>query len=235
MTPPRIGELEPAVIAQGDQGYNRRMLGEVLTAVATPFAADGSVELERFRALCRHLVENGSDGVVVTGTTGEAPTLSDDERFALYEVAAGRDRLDAHGRRRNGDVRHRAFGASHRACARDRRPRLPRRDAVLQQAAAAGHRRPRRGDRGRDGSAGGVLRHPEPRRRRCRAGDDLGARGDRERPRPSSRRSRRSTRRGTSSRRASTSTPATTTSSIRSSRSGASEGSACTRTSSARR
>ncbi|MCY7303534.1 MAG: 4-hydroxy-tetrahydrodipicolinate synthase [Thermoleophilia bacterium] len=63
------------------------MLGEVLTAIATPFAADGSVELERFRALCRHLVENGSDGVVVTGTTGEAPTLSDDERFALYEVA----------------------------------------------------------------------------------------------------------------------------------------------------
>ncbi len=63
------------------------MLGEVLTAVATPFAADGSVELDRFRALCRHLVENGSDGVVVTGTTGEAPTLSDDERFALYEVA----------------------------------------------------------------------------------------------------------------------------------------------------
>jgi len=63
------------------------MLGEVLTAVATPFAADGSVELERFRALCRHLVENGSDGVVVTGTTGEAPTLSDDERFSLYEVA----------------------------------------------------------------------------------------------------------------------------------------------------
>lgn len=63
------------------------MLGEVLTAVATPFAADGSVGLGRFRALCRHLVENGSDGVVVTGTTGEAPTLSDDERFSLYEVA----------------------------------------------------------------------------------------------------------------------------------------------------
>lgn len=63
------------------------MLGEVLTAVATPFAADGSVEFDRFRALCRYLVENGSDGLVVTGTTGEAPTLSDDERFALYEVA----------------------------------------------------------------------------------------------------------------------------------------------------
>ena len=63
------------------------MLGEVLTAIATPFAADGSVDLERFRALARHLVENGSDGLVVTGTTGEAPTLSDEERFGLYEAA----------------------------------------------------------------------------------------------------------------------------------------------------
>lgn len=68
-------------------GYNRAMLGEILTAVVTPFRPDGSVALGSFRALCRHLVENGSDGVVVTGTTGEAPTLSDDERFALYEVA----------------------------------------------------------------------------------------------------------------------------------------------------
>jgi 4-hydroxy-tetrahydrodipicolinate synthase len=63
------------------------MLGEVLTAIATPFASDGSVDLERFRALARHLVENGSDGLVVTGTTGEAPTLSDEERFSLYEAA----------------------------------------------------------------------------------------------------------------------------------------------------
>lgn len=63
------------------------MLGEVLTAIVTPFRSDGAVDLERFRSLCRFLVENGSDGVVVTGTTGEAPTLSDDERFALYDVA----------------------------------------------------------------------------------------------------------------------------------------------------
>ena len=76
------------------------MLGEVLTAVVTPFDADGAVALDRFRALCRHLVENGSDGVVVTGTTGEAPTLTDDERFALYEVGARRGRRHAHGRRR---------------------------------------------------------------------------------------------------------------------------------------
>ena len=63
------------------------MLGEVLTAIVTPFRADGSLDLESFRRLARHLVENGSDGLVVTGTTGESPTLSDDERFELYAAA----------------------------------------------------------------------------------------------------------------------------------------------------
>ncbi|HXY17695.1 MAG TPA: 4-hydroxy-tetrahydrodipicolinate synthase [Gaiellaceae bacterium] len=63
------------------------MLGEILTAIVTPFKADGAVDLPRFRELSRHLVANGSDGLVVTGTTGEGPTLSDDERFALYEAA----------------------------------------------------------------------------------------------------------------------------------------------------
>jgi 4-hydroxy-tetrahydrodipicolinate synthase len=63
------------------------VLGEILTAIVTPFKADGSVDLERFRALASHLVDNGSDGLVVTGTTGESPTLSDDERFALYDAA----------------------------------------------------------------------------------------------------------------------------------------------------
>ena len=63
------------------------MLGEILTAVVTPFSSDGSVDLERFRSLARHLVDHGSDGLVVTGTTGESPTLSDEERFALYEAA----------------------------------------------------------------------------------------------------------------------------------------------------
>ena len=63
------------------------MLGEILTAIATPFKSDLSLDLERFRALASHLVDNGSDGLVVTGTTGESPTLSDEERFSLYEAA----------------------------------------------------------------------------------------------------------------------------------------------------
>jgi 4-hydroxy-tetrahydrodipicolinate synthase len=63
------------------------VLGAILTAIVTPFKSDGAIDLERFRALARYLVGYGSDGIVVTGTTGEAPTLTDDERLALYEAA----------------------------------------------------------------------------------------------------------------------------------------------------
>jgi len=63
------------------------VLGEVLTAIVTPFKDDGSIDYERFRELAQHLLENGSDGFVVAGTTGESPTLSDDERLELFRVA----------------------------------------------------------------------------------------------------------------------------------------------------
>ena len=63
------------------------MLGEVLTATVTPFEADGAVDYDRYRELCRFLVDNGSDGVVVNGTTGESSTLSEDERTGLIEAA----------------------------------------------------------------------------------------------------------------------------------------------------
>jgi 4-hydroxy-tetrahydrodipicolinate synthase len=63
------------------------VLGEVLTASVTPFDSDGAVNLPKFRELVAFLVENGSDGLVVTGTTGESPTLTDDERFELYMAA----------------------------------------------------------------------------------------------------------------------------------------------------
>ncbi|HEV2713270.1 MAG TPA: 4-hydroxy-tetrahydrodipicolinate synthase [Gaiellaceae bacterium] len=63
------------------------MLGEVVTATVRPFDAEGAVNLEKLRELAAYLVDNGSDGLVVTGTTGESPTLPDDERFARYEAA----------------------------------------------------------------------------------------------------------------------------------------------------
>jgi 4-hydroxy-tetrahydrodipicolinate synthase len=63
------------------------VLGEVLTAIVTPFDSSGAVDHDRFRALAAHLVDNGSDGIVVAGTTGESPTLSDDERLDLIATA----------------------------------------------------------------------------------------------------------------------------------------------------
>ena len=63
------------------------MLGEVLTAIVTPFDRDGAVDDERFRALAHQLVDNGSDGLVVAATTGESPTLSDPEKIGLWEAA----------------------------------------------------------------------------------------------------------------------------------------------------
>jgi 4-hydroxy-tetrahydrodipicolinate synthase len=63
------------------------MLGNVLTAIVTPFREDGAVDYDAFQRLARHLVDNGSDGLVVAGTTGESPTLTDGERLDLFRAA----------------------------------------------------------------------------------------------------------------------------------------------------
>src|SRR5439155_18811319 len=62
-------------------------LGAVLTAIVTPFDAEENVNEEAFVALMRHLADNGSDGFVVAGTTGEASTLTDEEQLGLIELA----------------------------------------------------------------------------------------------------------------------------------------------------
>jgi len=61
--------------------------GTILTAIVTPFKEDGSVDFKRFKALARYLVEHGSEGLVVSGSTGESPTLSDREKLMLYYAA----------------------------------------------------------------------------------------------------------------------------------------------------
>jgi 4-hydroxy-tetrahydrodipicolinate synthase len=63
------------------------LLGEILTAIVTPFHTSGRVNIEKFRELCAHLVDDGSDGVVVCGTTGESPTLTDEEKVELWRAA----------------------------------------------------------------------------------------------------------------------------------------------------
>lgn len=62
--------------------------GRVLTAMVTPFSPDGSLNLDGARRLARWLQDNGNDGLVVAGTTGEAPVLTDDERLSLIAAVA---------------------------------------------------------------------------------------------------------------------------------------------------
>jgi len=62
-------------------------LGTILTAIVTPFDAEGKVNEESFVALMAHLAQNGSDGFVVAGSTGEASTLTDEEQLGLIDLA----------------------------------------------------------------------------------------------------------------------------------------------------
>ena len=63
------------------------VLGEVLTAIVTPFDKDGAVDHDRFRALARHVIDSGADGLVVAATTGESPTLTDVEKLELWAAS----------------------------------------------------------------------------------------------------------------------------------------------------
>ena len=58
--------------------------GRVLTAMVTPFGQDGSLDLDVAQQLARYLQAHGNDGLVIAGTTGEAPVLTDDERLSLF-------------------------------------------------------------------------------------------------------------------------------------------------------
>jgi 4-hydroxy-tetrahydrodipicolinate synthase len=62
-------------------------LGSILTAMVTPFDADGNVDEDAAVALMHHLVEHGSDGLVICGTTGEASTLTDEEHLGMIRLA----------------------------------------------------------------------------------------------------------------------------------------------------
>lgn len=64
------------------------IFGQVLTAMITPFRADGSLDLDEAVRLAKWLQDNGNDGLVVSGTTGESSTLTDDEKLSLWEAVA---------------------------------------------------------------------------------------------------------------------------------------------------
>ena len=79
----RVGErLRPAPALRSFS-----VLGEVLTAIVTPFDKDGAVDYERFREHAKHVVESGADGLVVAATTGESPTLTSEEKVELFAAA----------------------------------------------------------------------------------------------------------------------------------------------------
>lgn len=61
--------------------------GKVLTAMVTPYTHDGAVDYAKVQKLTRHLLQNGSDGVLICGTTGESPCLTPDERAKLWAAA----------------------------------------------------------------------------------------------------------------------------------------------------
>jgi 4-hydroxy-tetrahydrodipicolinate synthase len=73
--------------------------GQVLTAMVTPFTADGGLDLDGAQRLATHLVDHGNDGLIISGTTGESPTTTDDEKErllrAVVEAVGDRARIVA--------------------------------------------------------------------------------------------------------------------------------------------
>ena len=138
--------------------------GRVLTAMVTPFTASGDLDLDAAQRLAAHLVDAGNDGLVVSGTTGESPTTTDDEKErlvrAVVEAVGDRARVVA-GAGSNNTHHTRRAGPRGRE---GRRPRAAAGDALLQQAAAGGPRPSLRGRRRRHRAAGDALRHPRPHR-----------------------------------------------------------------------
>ena len=63
--------------------------GQVLTAMVTPFDKNGELDLDGVRRLAKWLQDNGNDGLVISGTTGESSTLTDPEKLELWEAIIG--------------------------------------------------------------------------------------------------------------------------------------------------
>ena len=88
----QAGPIIPTSLSQGnvfhmsDLRANVPALGTLLTAMVTPFTEDGKVDYDQAAALAEKLVQDGCDGLVVTGTTGETSTLTDDENLGMFRA-----------------------------------------------------------------------------------------------------------------------------------------------------
>lgn len=65
---------------------NHFLFGRLVTAMVTPFFPDGTVNYDQAVRIANHLIETGTDAILLTGTTGESPTLTHDEEFKLYQT-----------------------------------------------------------------------------------------------------------------------------------------------------
>ena len=88
-------------------------IGRLLTAMVTPFDAQGQVDYAQAKRLAQALIDSGSEGLVITGTTGESPTLSNEEKLKMY--AAAKEAVgDSSGRhRRHHHLQHRGEHSAH--------------------------------------------------------------------------------------------------------------------------
>jgi 4-hydroxy-tetrahydrodipicolinate synthase len=73
-------------MADTRNGSHGTGFGRLMTAMITPFTEDGSVDFSKAAELAKNLVDSGNDGLIITGTTGEGPTLNEDEKLELYRV-----------------------------------------------------------------------------------------------------------------------------------------------------
>ena len=131
--------------------------GTVLTAMVTPFKDNGEVDYDSAAKLANKLVDDGCDGLVVTGTTGETSTLRDEENIAMFAavVDAVGDRAKVLAGSTTNDTAH----SIRLSLARQgsRRRRHPGDRPVLQQAVAGRCHCPRGGHRRGDAAAGDAL------------------------------------------------------------------------------
>ena len=92
-------------------------LGRLLTAMVTPFDAEGRVDYDRAKELALALLASGSDGLIVSGTTGESPTLTRDEKLRLFQeiksIAGDATKLRRYKARSRGRVSPRVTRLSH--------------------------------------------------------------------------------------------------------------------------
>ncbi|MDH4270284.1 MAG: dihydrodipicolinate synthase family protein, partial [Dehalococcoidia bacterium] len=75
---------KPGVRRSSLKSRGRGVVGRLLTAMVTPFDAGGEIDYQQAKKLALSLLDSGSDGLVVSGTTGESPTLSREEKLRLF-------------------------------------------------------------------------------------------------------------------------------------------------------